>query len=178
MAVGVLVKTVVFDQSLYVRGGMANRWLAGMTAQFGQFARQAAPEREGTLRAGISTETHQLSVRLIQGTIESSAPHTMYVLRGTTGPIRTRKGWANGIGEGRSFVMLWRDDPKTGRRKRMPVRIKGYWMALPPWGEFGKVFADEVSGQAAQNFMATAWKLTARNHKSLRGRIPQSILNP
>lgn len=170
MATAVLVKTVVFDQDIYRRGGMANNWLAHMTSQFGGHARRYAPARTGRLREQISTETHQLGVRQIEGTIASNAPYTMFVLRGTTGPIRSDMAWQFGIGEGKS----WNRDPVTGRI----VGVKGFYMGpMEPWGGFDRVFADEVSGQDANNFLLKAWLATARNHTSIRGRVPPSLVS-
>lgn len=186
MAQAVLVKTVIFDQDLYKSGHMVNRWLGLMTSRFAEHARHYAPERTGRLREGISGEHRQVGERQVEGTIESTAPYTMYVLRGTTGPIMTRKAFAN---PGGATVTLWGSiDPATkkftrrnikgARRVQREVRVKGYYLKIPAYGDYEKFFALSVDGQEAQNFLVEAWRATARNHRSIRGAIPTFITNP
>lgn len=173
MATGVLVKTVVFDRHIYRRFGMAQRWLAVMTDEFAAFAVEFAPMRSGELREGISGDTRQVGERQIEGTIESAANHSLFVLGGTTGPIRTTKGFLRGIGPGKSYQMLWKDTAKGRRKVRVPIR--GYWMPIPAFGPFPAFYADEVSGQSPQNFLFDAWRATARNHSSIRGKLPDHL---
>lgn len=188
-AVGVLVKTVVFDQSIYRRFGMANRWLAEMTDEFTGFAIAFAPERSGELRAGIHGDTSQVGERQIEGTIASEANHTMFVLGGTTGPIMSTKLWAAGGDPEAAFQLLWGSiDPETGTftRRTIPgvertlrsVGKKGFFMGVrpEPHSHYTRTTPRMfVAGQEPNNFLFKAWRATSRNHSSIRGRIPTNL---
>jgi len=186
MATGVLVHTVVFDQAIYKPSGIVGRWMAGLTIKFETNARLLAPERTGRLKAGIHASSRPVGERQVEGLIGSSAPYSLFVLQGTTGPIMTTRAWNNPSVEG-GFVTLWGSiDPKTGKftrrhikgakRKRHQVPVKGYWMPIPAFsgehGSKGAHFAYSVRGQEANNFLLGAWRKTAVNHKVLRGRVP------
>lgn len=188
-AVGVLVKTVVFDQSIYRRYGMAHRWLTSMTNEFTAFAEGYAPVRSGELVEGIHGDTEQVGERQIEGTIASEANHTMFVIAGTTGPIMADKLWAAGGDPQAAYALLWGSiDPATGKftRRNIPgamrtvfsVGRKGYWMGVRPTPH--SYYAKKtprmfVAGQEPNNFLAKAWRATARNHSSIRGRIPDDV---
>lgn len=184
MAVGFLVKTVVFDRDLYKPGHMVHRWVGLVTTHFVMHAKERAPKRTGRLANGISGDTNQVGPRQVEGLIESTAPYTMFVLRGTTGPIMTTAGWASG---GEPYTYLWGSiDPKTGkftrrripgvRRKRHRIPKKGHWMRIPPSPEGSKPFyASQVAGQAPNNFLMGAWRATQHNHRAIRGRVPSWI---
>ena len=182
----VLVKTVVFDRDLYKPGHMVHKWVTLVTANFTRHARDLAPKRTGELAAGIDGEATQVGPRQVEGTIASSAPYTMYVLRGTTSPITTTRYHANPSG---AYSLLWGSkDPKTGKftrkrikgveRKRFSIPNKGYFMRVPAseWGP--SVITSQVRGQAANNFLEAAWRRTGINHRAIRGRMPTFIRNP
>lgn len=161
---GSITRVVVFDQYLYHGKGDVYQWCRKITTRFGREARHYAPVRSGELREGISTDTSQVGVRQVQGVISSSAPHTMYVLKGTTGPIMSNKHWANPTG---GTVELWKGKGKD--RKRVRVRQKGHYMHLPEGNGFDSHFTMEVDGQQANNFLLKAWRGTARDHRAIRG---------
>lgn len=182
-----ITRIVIFDQGLYHGNGDVIAWMRKITAKFAAEAILAAPVRSGELRAGIDGSVRFLGQRQLEGAIRSRARHTMYVLRGTTGPISTNRYFANPSGATR---LVWgytnivtgkvtRKSPGPGaRRKQHPVGVKGYWMKIPAEHGFPTFYATEVSGQAAQNFLLEAWIKTARNHKALRGPIPAFIAHP
>lgn len=179
MARATLSRVVVFDQGLYHGNGDVIEWCRKITAKFTAEAIRYAPVRSGELVSGISGSVNHVGERQVEGIIKSVAPHTMYVLRGTKGPISTAKYKAD---PGGATLMLWKDvkDPHTGRtrRRKVPVRQKGFYMRIPA-SEFGPAFfATEVSGQRANNFLLLAWRATARNHRAIRGPVPQFITNP
>jgi hypothetical protein len=186
MAVGVLVNTVVFDRDLYKPGHMVNKWVHLVTQRFTSHAKDIAPHRSGELRAGISGSARQVGSRQVEGIIASRANHTMFVLRGTTGPIRTTRAFANPEG---AYSELWGSiDPKTGKftrrhikgaeRTRHKVRNKGYWLRVRAGNGYGQHIAFQVNGQEANNFLLAAWRRTAINHKAIRGKTPTFILHP
>lgn len=172
-----LLKTVVFDQGLYHGNGDVIKWCRLITAKFTMEARRYAPVRSGELVAGISGTVRHVGVRQVEGIIQSKAPHTMWVLRGTTGPISRKKFKDNPEG---ASIVLWKDVVRHGkkRRERVPVRQKGYWMKLPAGGDFPVVYKTEVAGQDANNFLEKAWRATSRNHRAIRGAIPTFITSP
>lgn len=178
MAEAILVKTVIFDEGLYRAHGDIGRWVTLITRHFGEHAVRYAPIRSGELKAGIHWSSRQIGTRQVEGAIQSDAPHTLYVLRGTTGPIMTNLQFAN---PGGARILVWRDiKGKDGisRRQQIPVRVKGHYMPIPEGLGFDRFFATEVSGQHAQNFLLQAWRATARNHRAIRGVIPTFIGRP
>lgn len=154
MAGAVVTRVVVFDQSLYRATGDVGKWCRLITRHFTQHAIEKAPERSGQLRAGISGDSHQIGPRQVQGVIESSAPHTMFVLRGTSSPIMTNAHWDNPSGRG-----------------------KGHWLRVGAGNGYNEFYALSVSGQQANNFLEKAWRETARNHRAIRGGVPGFIRN-
>lgn len=158
-------KVVIFDQHLYRPTGLVGKWMTLVTGHFVEHAKHYAPERTGELREGISGGTQQVGERQVEGHISSSAPHTMYVLKGTTGPIMSNTRWASGGAP--ATGVEWRG--KGSARKQVRFRKKGFWLKLPEdeWGDGG--FYSEVSGQEANNFLLKAWAATARNHRAIRG---------
>jgi hypothetical protein len=162
MAKAILVRTVVFDESLYRGNGDVHRWVRGVTKEFGANAVVAAPKRTGRLAKQIKTFNRRVGPRQVEGAIRSTAPYTMYVLRGTTGPIMSDKGWAKRakFPSGKS--------PKTGKYVTGWMRLRGP----------GPLYKWKVSGQSANNFLLKAWKTTARRHRALSQRIPDVIRHP
>jgi hypothetical protein len=181
-----LVTTVIFDRDLYKPGHLVHRWVTLVTERFVGHAIDLAPKRTGELAAGIRGATNQVGPRQVEGLISSSAPHTMYVLRGTTGPIMSRRAFANPEG---AFSQLWGSiDPRTGKFTRRRVKgaertihsvpNKGYFLYVPSseYGPGGPRLS--VHGQEANNFLLAAWRRTAINHKAIRGKVPSWLLNP
>jgi formylglycine-generating enzyme required for sulfatase activity len=80
-------RVVVFDARLYQPGGLVWEWTHDVGTLFSANARRFAPIRSGQLRRGIRAGFRKAGTKRVQATIGSTAPHTVYVLRGTTGPI-------------------------------------------------------------------------------------------
>jgi hypothetical protein len=186
MAAAVLVKTVVFDRDLYKPGHMVHRWVTLVTERFTMHARTLAPKRTGELAAGIEGDTAQVGPRQVEGTIASHAPYTMYVLRGTTGPIMTKRAHANP--DGAYSQLMGSIDPRTNKftrrhikgaeRRLFSIPNKGYFLRLPG-DEYGPhLITMSVNGQEANNFLLAAWRRTANNHKAIRGKMPAFIMHP
>lgn len=166
-----IYKVVVFDQGLYHGNGDVYQWCQKITNRFAREAITRAPVRSGELKAGISGSTSQIGERQVQGIIESSAPHTKYVIHGTTGPIMSNKGWAayssgKMVGSG----LIWMGKGKD--RKQKVGYFKGHWMRLPADNGFGTKYKTMVSGQQPNNFLLSAWRATAADHRAIRGAIP------
>ena len=121
MATAVLVRTEVFSSKLFRGRGDVRVWLNRVTARFGAEAKHYAPVRSGRMRAQISTTTRTVGAHQCSGTIASRAPYTMYVLRGTTGPIMSDTAW------GSALDLLRRPDGSY------PA---GTFMPIPAWGPF------------------------------------------
>lgn len=188
MATAYISKTVMFDQRLYSKGHLVDRWFTLLVTRFGEHARDSAPVRTGVLRAGINTDVDRIGPRTLNGTIESTAPYSLFVLRGTTGPIMSNKAWAAGGDIEAAYRTLWGVWPRGGKfsrtgpgpRKQHRVPIKGYWMPVPKFkGSTAISYQFSVSGQEANNFLLKAWAATARQHSVLRGvSIPTFIARP
>ena len=176
------VAVVMYDERMYGGTGLVRRrWADSIEHNFVMWAKEEAPERSGELRAGIVGAVARTGPRQLNIFITSTAPHTKYVLKGTTGPIMSNRLWAF-----RNRTGL--DLPRGGR---FPIRQNGfitgfvpnmdflnanyYTMRLRAWPEGGyphETRALEVSGQEANNFMGRAAAHVARRHSSLRGFVP------
>lgn len=88
---GQMVSVVLFDQVLYRPGAMVDRWMHGLVNHFVLNAIRAAPMRTGHLRSGIRGHARAVGERQMEGLIESTANHTLFVIRGTRGEI-----WSHG----------------------------------------------------------------------------------
>lgn len=189
----VLVKTVVFSSRLYSKGHTVDRWFRKLVTDFELHAIESAPMRTGDLKDSISADVVRAGRTALSGRIGSGSDHAMYVLRGTTGPIMSRRLWAAGGNPEAAFVELFGAiDPVTGKFttrqvkgvKRTKHRIgrKGYFMGVRPvpHSTYTKTTARLfVAGQDPQNFLLDAWRKTARTHRVLRGAtIPTFILHP
>lgn len=171
---------VVYDSVLYNRTGQVRRWADALNARFVLNAKNAAPMRSGELRAGISGEVTRIGPRHLQTVIESAAPHSLYVLRGTTGPIMSRRMW--GFSQKFPHLIAPRGamffgsnvagSPSQGRINMQWMRENGYALRLRPGKGFGTTYALAVSGQEANNFFGVAADRTAVRHPSLRGFSP------
>lgn len=165
MAIAYLERVVIFDYSLYAPGGQVNVWVHKLGYRFAANARRAAPIRSGMLKRGIRAGFRKRGTKKIEATIGSTAPHTMWVLRGTTGPIMSDAVHAAG---GRIQSSMF--EMVNGR----PVAKPGYMMAVGRnwgWKPTGSPVTPKffVSGQSSQNFFYTAWVKTAARHPSIRG---------
>lgn len=137
------VAVVVYDSRLYMRTGKIGRWSESLKRRFVGHAIREAPERGGALKRGIWGQMHpEPAQKRTEVTIHSDAKHTMYVLKGTTGPI-VSDGYMAG-------------DPGS----KLKVRA---------WGGYKQRAMTSVSGQSANNFMARAAARTAVTNRSLRG---------
>ena len=164
----VVLSNVVVNSGALFRGrGDVKVWTDRVTDRFGNEARKYAPSRTGELRSKITTSTKTVGPRQVEGLIASRAKHTMYVLRGTTGPIMSDVVWAAGA------LDALRRDPNTG------FYPAGTFMPLPAHAGFAARLALTVDGQKANNFLERAWRGTARDHRALRGKaVPSFILSP
>lgn len=171
-----LTKVVVFDENLYRPTGQVGKWMTKLTTRFGMEARIAAPKRSGRLVSGIETGVNQVGVRQLQGTISSTAPHTRYVIHGTGFPVKgragriySRRGFARaqqGFTVRRQFFDNNPRDRNTARGKPLP----GTFLAVGKQSLYPPIRRmTVVSGQEPNNFLALAWRRTARDHKVLRG---------
>lgn len=157
-----LTALVIYDSRLYDRPGQVRRWAERVERRFTINAIQAAPMRSGDLRAGIYGNVDRIGPNRLETVIASTAEHTMFVLKGTTGPIMSDFLWAQGGIEG-AIAATPEGEPIRG------------WMTLAPGNGFGQTFELEVSGQQPQNFFAEAARATARRHSSLRGFSPETV---
>jgi len=183
-----LSAVVMFDERLYRPTHLVHHWMTKVTMRFESEAVIAAPKDTGFLAAGISGSVKQLGPRMLNGTISSEAPYTMYVIRGTGFPVKGHEGriyttkgfYTRNIDD--AFVELWGtvskagkfnrkgkgDGTYSGRRKKVQVRKKGYWLHLP-FGTAGKpMLKFSVRGQEPNNFLFTAWNRTAYTHSAIR----------
>jgi hypothetical protein len=155
-------RVVMFDDVLYQPGHMVWRYIGNLTRHFSANAKEAAPVRTGQLRNRIRAGTPRKGgKRRVHGSISSNAPHTTFVIHGTTGPIMSNAAWAAG---GPVHEVLVSSGGKAYLRGS-----KGHMMAVgrnayPPVTPMG-----EVSGQRSNNFFYWAWVKTARRHPSIRG---------
>jgi hypothetical protein len=176
-----LVGVVIFDEHLYRPTGLVGFWMNKVTMRFVAESIAAAPKDTGRLASGISGDVHQIGVRLVQGRLSSSAPYTMFVVRGTGFPVKghggriyTTKGFVTQNPDD-AYVTLWGIDKSgkfsrkgKGKRTRHRIRKRGYWLKLPfPGRNGGNILTFSVRGQEPNNFFARAWRRTARNHSAL-----------
>jgi hypothetical protein len=146
------VALVMYDERMYQgRGHLVFDWGVRIENNFVRWAKWFAPVRSGELKAGIFGETTRTGPRRLQVIIESTAPHSIYVIKGTQGPIMSDKGWA-GLPDRRGKGVA-----------KMRVRAgKGYPTS----------YLETVSGQASQDFMSTAGYWVSKYHPSIKGFQP------
>jgi hypothetical protein len=191
---GVVVFARIDSGSLYKTGHMANRWFGGVMRSLERHVTEAAPIREGTLKYGIRESTHRVAEHTLEGTLESRADHTMYVLRGTgfpargrAGSIYSRRAFDSGRKRENAYVQVtgvvssrtgkFSTRATKGRRVTIKQGLPGHWLAFGPDAFGPRIIAFSVSGQDANNFLLEGWTATARSHRSMR-RIPSFVLNP
>jgi hypothetical protein len=169
MAVATIKRVTIVDDSMYHGKGVVIRWVGIVTRKFARESRAFAPRRSGRLKAGILPGTPRNPFRkVVKGTVSSSAPYTLYVLRGTHGPIMSNKLWAvGGPDSPAAYRVIIRRTGRGGKPHPVRVPVKGMQMAVgrnlrPP---VTPMFT--VNGQKANNFMAKAWATTAAAHSGL-----------
>lgn len=172
-----LTALVVYDSRIFYHGSHVSRWANAVERRFVTNARQAAPVRSGELAANIHGESFRSGVRHWDVHIHSDAEHTMYVLRGTTGPIMSNRMWAFRSRTGLRFPRGGRIPPSAATRwnelPRMDFLRQNYYLLRVRAGKgFPETFRISVEGQEANNFFADAADATARRHPSLRGFSP------
>lgn len=164
---------IVFDEKMYHGSGTVRRWADRLAGNFTKNAVIEAPEHTGQMKQQIEGTVTSAGPKQISMTIASNAPYSLYVLKGTTGPIMANRAWNTMAATGLSFGQISRKKKSKGEsigppRRGMFLKFEGY-DGLPH-------FAASVSGQEANNFLGRAWVKTARTHPSIRGvGIPTSI---
>lgn len=123
------------------------------------FKSKANPEPAGTLIASIYSEVNRVGLDQLTITVGAGARYAEWVSRGTSGAssrIFQSRVPAGGRG------------PQGQRPGTFSYKQGG--MFLPPnFGYKAGVPIQNVSGQAANNFLGRAFDKTARTHRSLRG---------
>lgn len=171
-----LTSLVIYDSRIFAIGGHVNRWANSVERRFVMNAKQEAPRRSGELRAGISGESFKSGPKHWQVHIHSDAPHSLYVLQGTTGPIMSNRLW--GFRQkvphlrGPRRGMLNPSKPYSTRFDMDWMHSHGYALRVRAGNGFPERFALTVRGQSANNFFGRAATATARRHSSLRGFNP------
>lgn len=105
---GAITSLVIYDNVLFDYYGQIHRWAIGLERRFTWNARQAAPVNKrpfkshwqhlagfayrGALQRNITGSVQKVGPKHFQTIIHSRAPYTLYVLRGTTGPITPAEG--------------------------------------------------------------------------------------
>lgn len=165
---------VMYSSVLYRRTGLVGRWAYSVARHFTLNAKIAAPKRSGELAAGIVSEVElSAAMHTAEMAISSTAPHTMYVLKGTTGPIMSKRLWGFwSRGGGQNYGRWPRGMNNAGRPDLITGNRMGYVMRLRPGKGHGALLKATVSGQEANNFFGTAADMTAMQHTSLRGFSP------
>lgn len=165
---------VLYDSFLFSRAGKVGRWAQSLERGFTNNTERAAPERSGALKAGIHGHASQVGPRHWVMEVFSDARYTLFVLRGTTGPIMANRLFRFQARTGIEF-------PRGGRIRHasgffMPnmefLKKNNYLLRVRAGNGYGEHYAISVSGQEANNFFATAAEMTARRHRSLRGFSP------
>lgn len=175
MAKVALTGFVIYDERMYQgRGHVVYDWGHRIERNFTMWAKEEAPIRSGELRAKISGSMVRTGVRALTTTIETAAPHSLYVIRGTTGPIYSRRMW----GFRNKFPHL--KYPRGGGLLSqffgppdlLALHGRGYALRVRAGKGFPERLAVSVSGQRANNFMGRAATRVAARHSSLAGFEP------
>lgn len=165
---------VLYDSVLFQYNGKVGRWARSLERGFTHNAQQAAPVRSGELRAGIHGHAQHTGPRHWTMEVFSDARHTLFVLRGTTGPIMANRLYRFQARTGIEF-------PRGGRTytpgrgflpKKDFLQANNYMLRVRAGNGFPENYQISVSGQDANNFFADAATATARRHSSLRGFSP------
>lgn len=159
-----LTKVVIIDDHLYTGTGMVHRWLGGITGSIFRNIFIEAPVRSGELRGGLHFDVNRVARRVVQGVVESTAPHTLFVIEGTAA-----------AGEGYIYSSKSQDNPEIRARMLAGERVseeenEGMWMAIHDGR--GPVFHLRVKGQKPNNFMLAGYNRAARSSRSLHPIFP------
>lgn len=143
---------VIYDSRIFEPGSHVSRWGNAVERGFVRHAQTEAPMNTGELVAGIYGESFRVGPKHWEVHIHSDAPHTMYVLRGTYGPITSNR------------MPYYNEKMKAWITPRMGLRD----------GADGPVFSwrESVDGQRSNDFMGRAAVRTSITHSSLRGFHP------
>lgn len=167
---------VIYDSVLFQVGHHVSRWANSVERGFVMNAREAAPMRSGELRAGIHGESFRSGPKHWEVHIHSDAEHTMYVLRGTTGPIMSTRMWGFRTRTGLMFPRGGSVGRGSERNMGLPnipfLKERGYLLNVRAGNGFPQRYMVKVRGQRPNNFFAPAADATARRHPSLRGFNP------
>lgn len=153
------IKVVMYDQVMYLPGGVVHRWAVNMTAEVKRATIFAAPFNKrknksrsalakdgppGTLKRSIRGQTRRSGSRRIGMTISSSASYAADVALGTDTIVSD------------SMFLPFNSPYQVGPTRRMSKDKMGN-------------FKDIVSGQRPQNFFEAGLDIASRKHSSLRG---------
>lgn len=169
---------VITDEKLFVGNGDINKWAHRVERRMHVNMVEAAPMREGELRASIHSSVTHITSHRIEIEVGADAHYAGFVLRGTGFPGKGKAGWIysrkaydTGMNEEDARVPLWGRRGAGGRftrlgrgqRQRMLVRRKGFYMKLRPDGPIKW----RVHGQKPNNFLYAAYQKTKRTHREL-----------
>jgi len=169
------VALVLYDSVLFNRTGHVGRWAESTNRGFTENAQRAAPVRSGELREGIHGEAYRTGTKHWEVVIHSDAPHSLYVLKGTTGPIMSNRMWGfrnNPATASAPYGLPRGGRDLDGRPNMRWLHANGYALKLRPGNGFPTMYKLKVRGQEANNFFAVAADKTAIRHPSLRGFNP------
>lgn len=167
------IAVVTYSSVLFNVGGNCRRWANRVEHRFTNAAQQFAPARTGVLRAGIKGTVYRTGPHHVIADIWSEAEYSLYVLRGTTGPIRARRlhnfRGRTGLQYPRGTYITYQGR-QIGLEK--PLRERGYLLRVRAGNGHPQRYMEEVEGQDENNFFAAAAQETAFRHPSLRGWAP------
>lgn len=179
------VAVVMYDERMYQgRGHLVFDWAVRIKNNFVMWAKEEAPIRSGELREKISGEATRTGVRQLNVTIESAAPHTIYVIKGTTGPIMSNRMWGfrnnpryasvpGGLPRGGRIALRAPGGGFMGYRQNMDwLAANGYALRVRAGNGYPERYMLSVNGQEPNNFMAAAARRVGARHSSLRGFEP------
>lgn len=170
----VFTSIVIYSDPVFRHGGHVHRWAESTKNGFVLHARREAPIRSGELKFGIHGETMRIGPKHWDVHIHSDAPHSLYVLKGTTGPIMANRLWRFRQRTGLQFprgTFSVVGGAQVGNILALKAR-GGYLLNVRAGKGFPQRYAVSVSGQDANNFFARAAVSVARTHPSLRGFTP------
>jgi hypothetical protein len=171
------VAVVVYPSRLFNITGNVGRWASSVHRKMVFNSIQEAPARSGELRAGIGGSNDRTGPQMRTVTIFSTAPHSLFVLQGTTGPIYANRYWSfkakNPHLRGPRAAMLDPTRPLSTGIDWLAMKRMGYMLRVRAGNGHAERWSLRVSGQTANPFFARAAAATARRHSSLRGWNPQ-----
>jgi len=173
LASGMVV--VTYASVMFNTGGNVRRWADSTQRGFTRNAKRFAPVRSGELRAGITGQVSRVGPKQLDAVISSTAPHTLFVLGGTTGPIYANRYWRFTQRTGLRVPRGGLVDPSmpyTSRWNFDWLREKGYMLKVREGNGYPQRYSLRVSGQEPNNFFGKAAEATAVRHPSLRGWYP------